>query len=93
MIRIVPIFSLYFIKKTLPITNIFGRIGMRTSRGRKFVASTQLEIGLRCGVSDTHREVLKPLTLVGGFSINNHTPVDWLFLNWLFHSHRMEYNL
>ena len=49
---------------------------MRTSRGRKFVASTQLEIGLRCGVSDTHREVLKPLTLVGGFSINNHTPVD-----------------
>ncbi len=33
------------------------------------MASTQLEIGLRCGVSDTHREVLKPLTLVGGFSI------------------------
>lgn len=31
----------------------------KTSRGRKFVASTQLEIGLRCGVSDTHREVLK----------------------------------
>ena len=23
------------------------------------MASTQLEIGLRCGVSDTHREVLK----------------------------------
>lgn len=28
----------------------------KSSRGRKFVASTQLEIGLRCGVSDTHRE-------------------------------------
>ena len=51
----------------LLITNIFGRIAIRTSRGRKFVASTQLEIGLRCGVSDTHREVLKPPTYVGGF--------------------------
>ena len=39
------------------MTNIFVRIDTRTSRGRKFVASTQLEIGLRCGVSDTHREV------------------------------------
>ena len=35
-------------------------MGIITSRGRKFVASKQLEIGLRCGVSDTHREVLKP---------------------------------
>ena len=32
-------------------------MAIRTSRDRKFVASTQLEIGLRCGVSDTHREV------------------------------------
>ncbi len=33
------------------------------------MASTQLEIGLRCGVSDTHREVLKGfLSNVGGYS-------------------------
>lgn len=46
-----------FLHSTIPITSNFGIITIRTSRGRKFVASTQLEIGLRCGVSDTHQEV------------------------------------
>ncbi len=54
-------FLQYYYKSLLHI-DILDIIFKRTSRGRKFMASTQLEIGLRCGVSDTHREVLKPLT-------------------------------
>ena len=54
-------FLQYYYKSLLHI-DILDIIFKGTSRGRKFMASTQLEIGLRCGVSDTHREVLKPLT-------------------------------
>ena len=54
-------FLQYYYKSLLHI-DILDIIFKRTSRGRKFMASTQLEIGLRCGVSDTHREVLKPPT-------------------------------